>query len=119
MQLEKGQTDAARGSLEWVADHATETEFRAIARLRLAALLLDQGKADEALKQVAEEGDIEFVLLGSTKRGKELAGRVARKLNAGAITDANAVRLAANSVCLYRQPRGARFYEYVGQPFFL
>jgi len=51
------------------------------------------GTYAEALKQVAERGDVEFVLLGSTKRGKELAGRVAQKLNAGAITDANAVRV--------------------------
>jgi electron transfer flavoprotein alpha subunit len=46
-----------------------------------------------ALKQVAESGDAEFVLIGSSKRGKELAGRVAQKLNAGAVTDANAVRV--------------------------
>lgn len=51
------------------------------------------GTYAEALKQVAERGDVQFVLLGSTKRGKELAGRVAQKLNAGAITDANAVRV--------------------------
>ena len=51
------------------------------------------GTYAEALKQVAERGDVELVLLGSTKRGKELAGRVAQKLNAGAITDANALRV--------------------------
>jgi electron transfer flavoprotein alpha subunit len=50
------------------------------------------GTHAEALKQIAESGDVEFVLIGSSKRGKELAGRVAQKLDAGAITDANAVR---------------------------
>ncbi len=51
------------------------------------------GTYAEALKQVAESGDVEFVLIGSSKRGKELAGRLAQKLNAGAVTDANAVRV--------------------------
>ena len=56
------------------------------------------GTYADALRQIAESGDVEYLLLGSTKRGKELAGRVAEKLNAGAITDANAVLFdAANS----------------------
>ena len=50
------------------------------------------GTYAEGLRQIAESGDVEFVLLGSSKRGKELAGRLAQKLDAGAITDANAVR---------------------------
>ncbi len=52
------------------------------------------GSYAEALRQIAENGDAEFVLLGSTKRGKELAGRVAQKLNAGAVTDANDLRVS-------------------------
>jgi electron transfer flavoprotein alpha subunit len=51
------------------------------------------GTYAEALKQIAESGDVEFLLIGSSKRGKELAGRVAQKLDAGAVTDANAVRV--------------------------
>jgi electron transfer flavoprotein alpha subunit len=51
------------------------------------------GTYAEALKQIAESGDVEFLLIGSSKRGKELAGRVAQKLGAGAVTDANAVRV--------------------------
>jgi electron transfer flavoprotein alpha subunit len=51
------------------------------------------GTYAEALRQVAESGDVEFLLIGSSKRGKELAGRVAQKLKAGAVTDANAVRV--------------------------
>ena len=49
---EKGQYDAASASLGWVADKASDDEYRAIARLRLAGLLLDTKKYDEALKQV-------------------------------------------------------------------
>jgi electron transfer flavoprotein alpha subunit len=52
------------------------------------------GTYAEALKQIVESADIEFLLIGSSKRGKELAGRVAQKLNAGVITDANAVSVS-------------------------
>ncbi len=52
------------------------------------------GTYAEALRQIAEEGAVEFVLLGSSKRGKELAGRLAQKLHAGAITDANDLRVS-------------------------
>jgi electron transfer flavoprotein alpha subunit len=52
------------------------------------------GTYAEALKQIVESADIEFLLIGSSKRGKELAGRVAQKLNAGVITDANAVTVS-------------------------
>ncbi len=51
------------------------------------------GTYSEALAQIVESSDAEFVLLGSTKRGKELAGRLAQKLHAGAITDANSLRV--------------------------
>ena len=48
----EGKLDDAQASLAWVADNAGEKEYRAIARLRLAGLLLDAKKYDEALKQV-------------------------------------------------------------------
>lgn len=47
----------------------------------------------EALYQIAQKNGAEVLLLGSTKRGKELAPRVAQKLGAGCITDANGVRV--------------------------
>jgi len=43
----------------------------------------------EALAQIAREVGAEYVLLGSTRRGKELAGRLAQKLGAGAVSDVN------------------------------
>jgi electron transfer flavoprotein alpha subunit len=47
----------------------------------------------EALYQIAQKNGAEVLLMGSTKRGKELAPRVAQKLNAGCVTDANDVRV--------------------------
>jgi electron transfer flavoprotein alpha subunit len=47
----------------------------------------------EALYQIVQKNGAEVLLIGSTKRGKELAPRVAQKLGAGCITDANDVRV--------------------------
>jgi electron transfer flavoprotein alpha subunit len=47
----------------------------------------------EALQQIAQKNGAEVLLMGSTKRGKELAPRVAQKLGAGCVTDANDVRV--------------------------
>jgi len=67
---EKGQHDAATASLAWVADKAGDDEYRAIAHLRLAGLLLDTKKYEEALKQVdAVTGGPEFVALANDRRG--------------------------------------------------
>ena len=73
LQYDKGQTDAARASLQWVADEAAENEYRAIARLRLAGLLLDAKKPDEALKQLdAMPAVPAFAALAADRRGDVL-----------------------------------------------
>ncbi len=66
---EKGQYDAATASLAWVADKAGESEYRAIARLRLAGLLLDTKKYEEALKQLDAIDAPEFAALAADRRG--------------------------------------------------
>ncbi len=42
----------------------------------------------DALAQIVQASQATVVLIGSTKRGKELAGRLAQKLGCGAVTDA-------------------------------
>ncbi|HEX7593056.1 MAG TPA: electron transfer flavoprotein subunit alpha/FixB family protein [Anaerolineae bacterium] len=42
----------------------------------------------DALAQIVDASGAQTVLIGSTKRGKELAGRLAQKLGCGAVTDA-------------------------------
>lgn len=68
-QFEKGQADAARASLSWVGDNAVEGEYQAVARLRLAGLLLDEKKYDEALKQLDGASAKEFAPLVDDRRG--------------------------------------------------
>ena len=66
---EKGKADVARADLAWVADSASEGEYRTIARLRLAGLLLDEKKYDEALKQLDGVDGAEFQALAADRRG--------------------------------------------------
>ena len=75
VQFDKGQLDAANTTLTWVAESASETDYRIIARLRLAGILLEQKKLDEAAKQLdeAEKGaSPEFLALVSDRRGDVL-----------------------------------------------
>ena len=72
LQVEKGKIDAALESLNWVGANATETEYRTIAKLRAAGLLLDQKKYDEALKQLDGAGAPPFAALVADRRGDVL-----------------------------------------------
>jgi predicted negative regulator of RcsB-dependent stress response len=72
VQLDKGQGAQAQQALGWVADNAREDEYRAIARLRLAALLLDEKKYDEALKRLDGDMPKAFAALAADRRGDVL-----------------------------------------------
>jgi predicted negative regulator of RcsB-dependent stress response len=72
-QFDKSQADNARAALAWVADNALESEYKTVARLRLAGLLLDGKKYDEALKQLdAAKDDKAFEALVADRRGDVL-----------------------------------------------
>ncbi|WP_338413082.1 tetratricopeptide repeat protein [uncultured Sphaerotilus sp.] len=68
-QFDKGQADAARGTLEWVAANAKEDEYRAIARLRLAGVHLEAKRYDEALKLVSSDVPEAWAGLAADRRG--------------------------------------------------
>ncbi|MEI7463890.1 MAG: tetratricopeptide repeat protein [Burkholderiales bacterium] len=72
VQAEKGQVDAAQVTLNWVGANATENEYQTIARLRLAGLLLDGKKYDEALQQLDAATAAGFEPLVSDRRGDVL-----------------------------------------------
>jgi predicted negative regulator of RcsB-dependent stress response len=72
LQADKGQADAAIATLGWVAGQSVEPEYQEIARLRLAGLLLDQKKFDEALKQLDGATSKEFEALVADRRGDVL-----------------------------------------------
>ena len=51
--LENGDAKTAKAQLQWTIDHALDPEYRALGRLRLAGVMLDEGAYDEAAKQVS------------------------------------------------------------------
>ncbi|GBU15748.1 hypothetical protein AwPolaro_11260 [Polaromonas sp.] len=69
---EKGNTEAARAALSWVADKSSDTGYQAIARLRLAGLLLEEKNYDEALKQLSASFPANFSALAADRRGDVL-----------------------------------------------
>ena len=60
----------------------------------------------DALDQIVKKYGITMILIASTKRGKELAPRVAQRLNAGCITDAIGVELQDKKVIFQRYTLG-------------
>ena len=72
VQFDKGQADAAKASLAWVADNAAEDEYRSVARLRLAGLQLDAKQYDAALKTLDADSAKPFAALVADRRGDVL-----------------------------------------------
>ena len=72
LQFEKGQLEAAKSALTWVAGNASEDEYRTVARLRLAAVLAEAKQYDEALKQLDEAKSPTFEALVADRRGDVL-----------------------------------------------
>ncbi len=68
VQADKGDAVNAQANLQWVADNGNE-ENAASAHLRLAGLLADGKKYDEALKQLALVKPASFQALVNDRRG--------------------------------------------------
>ncbi len=68
-QHDKGNAEASRAALTWVADHAVDPGYQAVARLRLAGELLDTKAYDEAQKQLTAGFPKEFEPLVADRRG--------------------------------------------------
>ena len=66
--FEAGNLEEARKRLEWVMANGVE-EHRGVARMRLAAILLEQKKYDEALKVLDAGKDDAFIPLAADLRG--------------------------------------------------
>jgi len=71
---EAGDAKTARAQLAWVAENGKD-ELRDVARLRLAALLLDEQAYDEALKALAGVGGAPFAARATDLKGDVLAAQ--------------------------------------------
>ncbi|MDX8384956.1 MAG: tetratricopeptide repeat protein [Gallionella sp.] len=69
---QNGDTSTAKGQLRWVIDHASEEGLKDIARLRMAALLLDEEQYAEAMQQLGATHAPSFDGLYSDLKGDVL-----------------------------------------------
>jgi predicted negative regulator of RcsB-dependent stress response len=53
--FDRGDLKSARAQLQWASERSRSDEFRDLARLRLAAVLMDEKAYDEALKLLEEK----------------------------------------------------------------
>jgi predicted negative regulator of RcsB-dependent stress response len=73
MLYDSGDKAGARAQLQWVVDHASGDELKAIARFRLAQAMLDEKQYDDALKTLDVKTDDAFAGLFSDLKGDILA----------------------------------------------
>jgi predicted negative regulator of RcsB-dependent stress response len=66
---DKGNLDAAKGALAWVAGKASDDGYQAVARLRLSGMLLEAKAYDEALQQLTAPMPSDFSALAADRRG--------------------------------------------------
>ncbi len=69
MNYQAGDAKTAAAQLQWVIDHAGSDEVKAIARMRLANVQVDQGQADQALQTLAAAPPPGFDALYEAQRG--------------------------------------------------
>lgn len=69
LQLDAAQLDNARAALVWVKDNATTDEYKAIAVLRLAAVLVELKRLDDAQRLLAISPSASFEGLFADRRG--------------------------------------------------
>jgi predicted negative regulator of RcsB-dependent stress response len=59
--FQANDVDGAKKQLQWVIDHGRDAEYRAIAAIRLAGILLDAKAYDDALKLLSGDFPAQFV----------------------------------------------------------
>ncbi|MDN8007352.1 tetratricopeptide repeat protein [Burkholderia multivorans] len=70
-----GDTAGAKAQLQWAADHAKDDEYKQIAKLRLASLLLDEKAYDAGLALLSGTPMDAFKGLVADRRGDLLAAQ--------------------------------------------
>ncbi|MYM66321.1 tetratricopeptide repeat protein [Pseudoduganella sp. FT55W] len=72
--FEANDLKSAKAQLQWAVDHGAD-EFKAVAKIRLAGVLLDEKAYDEALKVLAGEVPAQFAGAVADRKGDVLAAQ--------------------------------------------
>jgi len=67
-----GKLDAAKSVLAWVAEKSSDEGYMALARVRLAGVLIEQKAYDEALAQLSARMPVEFAGIAADRKGDVL-----------------------------------------------
>ena len=67
--VDSGNTEGAKDVLVWIAAESSDEGLRALARLRLSSVLMDQKNYDEALKQLDGNTPAEFEAVVADRKG--------------------------------------------------
>ena len=78
VNYQAGDVKTARAQLQWAVDNARQEEVRAVARLRLATVLMDDNAYDEAMKMVEAKPAEAFEALFASMRGDILSAQKKR-----------------------------------------
>ena len=73
--FEANDLNAAKSQLQWVIDNGDDAEYRAIARVRLAGILLDEKAYDQGLKLMEGEFPAHFAGIVADRKGDLLAAQ--------------------------------------------
>jgi predicted negative regulator of RcsB-dependent stress response len=73
--FDRGELKSAKAQLQWVLEHSDAVALRDLARLRLAALLLDEKGYDEALQLLEAQPQPPFAAQFAALRGDLLAAK--------------------------------------------
>ena len=69
VQFDGGEIATAKAQLQWVIDNSRDDEFKHVARVRLAGVLLDEKRYDEGLKVLEAARPAHFEGLYADRRG--------------------------------------------------
>jgi predicted negative regulator of RcsB-dependent stress response len=73
--FESNDLKAAKTQLMWVQEHGKTAEFKTLAKIRLASVLLDEKSYDEALKMLAGDFPAEFASSVADRKGDILVAQ--------------------------------------------
>ncbi|MFL9877568.1 tetratricopeptide repeat protein [Herbaspirillum rhizosphaerae] len=73
--FDANDTETAKKQLQWVIDHGRDAEYKAIASIRMAGLLLDAKAYDDALKLLAGDFPAQFAGAVADRKGDILVAQ--------------------------------------------
>lgn len=88
--VQQGNAKRAQQSLQWVIDNAKEAPLHDLARLRIAGILLDDGKYDDALRTISTPHGDSFAGLYLDRKGDILVAT--NKLSEARLSYQEAIR---------------------------